>query len=1105
MIKRISKWTALVFVLTALAGCGRSDSAASRSLDMVEFSFASFRDIPGVTPWEIVSIEELRQTALGRQGGSFIYGTTRNSESYINDRGEVGGFTSLLCEWMTDLFGVRFRPVIYTWGDLVTGLEKGEIDFTGELTPTGERREDYFMTTAIAERPIMYFRIQDSPPFEEIARLHPLRYAFLTGTTTWLAVTASFSDLDYETIFVDDSSLVYDMLKNDEVDAFFNEGPGEYIFDAYNDVISRSFVPLIFESVSLATRNAALAPIISVVQKAIVNGGRHYLSQLYNQGYLDYQRHKLNLRLTDKERAYLQDNSHIRLAAEYDAYPISFYNTYEGEWQGIAFDVFHEVNQLTGLKVELVNERDTEWPELLQMLRKGKASMLTELLRTPDREGLYMWPKHVLISDNFALLSKSEFPNLSLNDIMNVRVALRKDTAYAELFRRWFLDHPYTFEYSSHADAFEALMDDKVDVIMSDRKDLLFLSNYNKLPGYKVNLVFDRPAETTFGFNVDEVTLAGIIDKALMLIDVDAISSNWIYKTYDYRAKILAAQRPWLFGAIGLALAVLILILVLFRRVFNEEKRLEKVVAEKTSFLSTILDTTPDLIFRVDLNSIFTEFNSSMEKHFRIRRQDILGKDTTALGVHPDLAAQYMAVNRQVFDEKHTIVFEEIIPSFDGKLPFFETVKTPIIEDGKVTGLVGMARDMTLRKDAEEEARRASEDAKNASEARSRFIANMNHEMRTPMNVITGLTGLLLEEEKPSNLKERLKEIHKAGNALMELINEVLDISEVEAGRMELAPVQYDTADLLNDIIALNMVRMEGKPITFKLDIGEDFPSMLFGDNLRVKQILNNLLSNAFKYTKEGTVTLGVSCLREDDTMWVSCYVSDTGIGIRKENIAKLFSGYNQVDTRANREIEGHGLGLSITNKLVELMNGDISAESEFGKGSVFRVRICQDFVNNKPIGKEIAEDLRHFRHSDKKKQAREKMVRPDLSYARVLVVDDFPVNQDVAAGMLRKYKIQVDCVSNGQDAVDRITAVSPVYNAVFMDHMMPVMDGMEATKLIRALGTEYAQNIPIIALTANAVPGNDHIFLNNGFNAFLAKPYSIMSLDAVLQQWIRR
>jgi CheY-like chemotaxis protein len=241
------------------------------------------------------------------------------------------------------------------------------------------------------------------------------------------------------------------------------------------------------------------------------------------------------------------------------------------------------------------------------------------------------------------------------------------------------------------------------------------------------------------------------------------------------------------------------------------------------------------------------------------------------------------------------------------------------------------------------------------------------------------------------------------------------------------------------------------------------------------------------------------------ESLFLTFSINDTGIGIREEDIKKLFSDYNQVDTRANRTIEGTGLGLSITKKFVELMDGKISVDSEYGKGTTFRARIRQGLVSATPIGAETAENLRSFRYSDKKKRAKEKLVRPDLSFARVLVVDDFLTNLDVASGMLRKYKMQVDCVTRGQEAIDLIAAREPLYDAVFMDHMMPGMDGMEATAAIRALDTKYAENMPIIALTANAVAGTEQMFLNNGFSAFLSKPLNVMSLDSVVRRWIKK
>ena len=400
----------------------------------------------------------------------------------------------------------------------------------------------------------------------------------------------------------------------------------------------------------------------------------------------------------------------------------------------------------------------------------------------------------------------------------------------------------------------------------------------------------------------------------------------------------------------------------------------------------------------------------------------------------------------------------------------------------------------------------AMENAKQANQAKSVFLSNISHEMRTPMNAVVGLTDLMLEEKNPTvNLKENLQKISTAGNTLLELINDVLDISKIEAGKLELTPVQYEIPSLLNDLITLNMIRINDKPITFRLDISEELPCCLYGDDLRVKQIINNLLSNAFKYTQKGTVTLGISCEHgAGEDVWMSAYVSDTGIGIREEDLKKLFTDYNQLDAQANRSIEGTGLGLSITKMLVEHMNGEIPVESEYGKGTTFRFKILQRFVSDNAIGLETVENLRSFRYLDTRKRAHEKLVRPDLSYAAALVVDDMPTNLDVVTGMLKKYKMRVDCVTNGQDAVNLIEKGEPVYDVIFMDHMMPEMDGVEAIGKIRKIGTEYAMTVPVIALTANAIAGNEQMFLSNDFQDFLAKPINIMNLDSIVQRWIR-
>jgi signal transduction histidine kinase/CheY-like chemotaxis protein len=408
----------------------------------------------------------------------------------------------------------------------------------------------------------------------------------------------------------------------------------------------------------------------------------------------------------------------------------------------------------------------------------------------------------------------------------------------------------------------------------------------------------------------------------------------------------------------------------------------------------------------------------------------------------------------------------------------------------------------------------AHKEALVSTKAKSVFLANMSHEMRTPLNAIIGLSELTLSSgELPPEPAQNVEKVYGAGMTLLGIVNDILDLSKIESGKFEIIPVEYDIPSLINDTVVLNIMRIGDKPIQFHLHVDGTLPSRLCGDELRIKQIFNNLLSNAFKYTKEGDVDWTVFCEREkpDEAspdggdFWIVSSVKDSGIGIRKEDLDRLFSDYNQVDTKSNREIEGTGLGLSITKRMVELMDGSITVESEYGKGSTFTVRLRQKFVSDVTIGDEVARNLMTQHYTNNRCINNKKLVRVQLPYAKVLVVDDVATNLDVAKGLMKPYGMTVDCASSGLQAIELIRSEKTHYNAVFMDHMMPGMDGIEATRIIREeIGTEYARNIPIIALTANAIVGNEEMFLAHGFQAFLSKPIDIMAMDVVIRQWVR-
>jgi signal transduction histidine kinase/CheY-like chemotaxis protein len=403
----------------------------------------------------------------------------------------------------------------------------------------------------------------------------------------------------------------------------------------------------------------------------------------------------------------------------------------------------------------------------------------------------------------------------------------------------------------------------------------------------------------------------------------------------------------------------------------------------------------------------------------------------------------------------------------------------------------------------------AKEQAERSSRFKSQFLSRISHEIRTPMNAILGITEIQLQDETLRlGMREALDRIHNSGYLLLSIINNLLDLSKIEAGKLELTPVSYDVPSLINDTVHLNVMRYDSKPIEFSLHVDENIPSTLFGDELRIKQILNNLLSNAFKYTNEGEISMSVSAEyahkeaahKEATSIILVFRVADTGQGMTSEQRASLFDDYSRFNLVANRTTEGTGLGMSITRNLVQMMNGEISVDSEAGKGSVFTVRLPQGITSSVVIGREAAENLKLF-HLDRSLQMKKipQIIREYMPYGRVLIVDDVETNLYVARGLITPYGLSIETASSGFEAIEKIKG-GATFDIIFMDHYMPKMDGMEATKIIRGLGYTH----PIIALTANALVGQAEIFLENGFDGFISKPIDIRQLNESLNKMIR-
>ncbi|MCL2260081.1 MAG: ATP-binding protein [Fibromonadales bacterium] len=1259
------------FMLFALVFFGCKETAEKPIDESLKYAYTSYKDIPGVTAKEIEAIETLRG-----QLDSLVYIAVPGTEAFLDETGQIKGWSALFCRWLTNLFGIEFKPQLSTWAEYTPALAT-YADFAGQIPVTEEMRKNYLMTTATATQTVRSYRLANALPDEYIAQTRPLKYAFIENTTTIKEVTSKLKPGTFETILLANTDEASKMLHSGKIDAFFNSSMEESAFDAHSDVIAKNFSPLTLLHVSLTTQKPELEPFISIVQKALDDGALRHLASLYNIGYKEYQKYKLFVKLTEEELSYIKEHNTVLFAAEYDNYPASFYNSYDDEWQGVAYDVLDEISRLTGLYFKQVNDNKVNFSELLKMVEEGGAALLTEIIRVPEREGRFIWPQAAMIPDYYALISKADYPNIRANEIMYTKVGMIKNYAHTAMFKTWFPDHKKTVEYANVFDAFDALSHGEVDMVIGSRNLLLLLTNFLEQAGYKANFIFETSYTSTLGFNKNEAILCSIIDKAFRLIDTEDISYRWENRSYDYRIKLAEMNRPWQVGVAYLAVfstvltilsITLIILFVKNKKAHALNKSQQHALAAMYERAKAMLDTIPMACFMGTNSESIVDCNKEAVKLFELKdKQEFIDifrfklspeyqpDGRTSAESIADHTKKTLERGRYTFEWMHqlidgtpipTIVTLEVVAYGDGKAliayvrdmrehkqmvneiarqkelleaanhvssillepetdHFEESMQksmgimadvsgvdriciwkntnsedmlrftlcyewegeafrtpmsngelapdlifkehhvwstmllrgdcinsfvhnmsdseraeltprniksilvVPVFLHDNLWGFVGfdhckaekrfpnddvlilrsasrMLANAVIRNEMSDNLITAKEQAEQSNKAKTAFLAKMSHEIRTPMNAIIGMSELALRKDMSNIVREEIITIKRAGANLLSIINDILDLSKIESGKLEILPKDYRLSSLLNDVTSIIKAKLADSKVNFDLKIDNNMPNVLFGDETRIRQIFLNILSNAVKFTKKGNISFSLNGKILGDTVVITADITDSGKGIKKEDLTKLFGDFVQVDLTANRGVEGTGLGLAITKNLVETMGGTISVESEYGKGSTFIITLPQKILSHEPItslgNPEATVDF---------------TVKFSAPEAKVLVVDDIETNLKVTEGLLLPYKIQVDSCISGEDAIEAIK--DNHYDLVFMDHMMPDMDGVEATKLIRDLGL----NLPIIALTANAVSGTKEMFLDNGFDDFLSKPIDLVKLDFLLEKWI--
>jgi PAS domain S-box-containing protein len=1153
-----------------------------------------YRDIPGVNAGEIDAIEALK--AAGRV---FSYGTIPSTEAFVQDDGLYAGFAAALCGHLSGIFGIPFVPELYDLDELRDALENGVIDFRDNLISAAEAGRRYFTSRPIAERSLAAFVYGDSVRIEGDSDLGGLRLGFLEGAAALGAIRNIYPRLEFETVFIKNIQEAAGMLEAGTIDAFVDFTIDSYSFsdDAIHPV---EILPFAYSPVSLTAVRSELASVISVLDKYIEAGGITVLRNLYEEGGYEYSRYRFKLSLSEEERAYLDDllsgGNGVPVAMVSDDYPMSFYNSTEREFQGVAVDVLAEISRLTGIEFRNVSDTDTPWGGNLEKLEKGEVSFISILLYTEERKDRFLW-SDIYASCRYALLSREDYPYLKMYQVIYTTVGAMRNSAFVEMINLFFPDIEDIKYYDSQWQALDALESGEIDLLMASENVLLSMVNYLERYGYKVNMRFDKPTEDSyFGFNKNEEILHSIFRKAQEHVNTEQIEHVWTNRIYDNARQAATQRANYLTLSAGLLVSLLVIMIVLF----VDNKNTTRLYKEQATTISTVYDSLPDLVYSKDLDGAYTSCNDSFAKFLGISKEDMLGRTVQDLYMtDQETAHELVERDMRIIGDGVTVKQEDWLISADHIRRLYENIKVPLLHDGKVMGLLGIARDIT-------DLRKAVEAANDASRAKSNFLARMSHEIRTPMNAIIGMTELALRENEPNDIHKHIRMVKDAGAHLLSIINDILDFSKIEMGKLEIITADYSFSSMINDVISIIRMRVIDSEVKFAVNIDCDIPNVLKGDETRIRQVLLNILNNAVKYTDRGFVLLVVKGKKvDDDTVNLVLKVMDSGKGIKPEDIKSLFGEYAQFDLEKNRGIEGVGLGLAITWNIVKAMGGEIKVKSEYGRGSLFTVTLPQKIrsketlatveaaeeenvlvyerrdiyadsitstVNNLGVSctlvssdSELLEIMMSqifsfifisfdLLESNRKKiseyAANSKIVVltefgeaiPDAKLrvlsmpaysipianilngisesfvydeneegllkftaptARILVVDDINTNLKVAEGLLSPYKMKIDLRKSGREAVEAVKFKK--YDLVFMDHKMPDMDGIEATAVIREMGLEnpYYRDLPIIALTANAVTGIKEEFLKSGFNDYLSKPIETVKLNSVLEKWI--
>jgi len=1103
-------WFALLIMLIPIAGCDRQPALVA--------PLNSYRDVPGITDEQINAIAQLRE-----RHDYFIYGMAEGRETFFAESGEIAGFSVHMSQWLGEFFGIEFIPAIYAWEELHQRLERGDIHFTGQIGHTQSRAGDFYMTSPIAMRKLVIVRRSDIEPLHYIDRQRPLRLVFFEGSAAPEMLIRANAFESFEPIFVNNLYQVGEALTEGYADGFISAGsPAPHT--AFPGFTIEYMHPMLFYYASFSTRTEQLQPIVEVMQMVLDNGGMSEIRELYAKGMQDIQRHMLQLHLTDEEQNFISSNPIIPIIACGSSYPISFFCLRENFYDGVAFDILRQIEVMTGLAFEIVNPQPLEPLDMLYMLHLGEAAMTTLGIHPLGLDAVFSLSDG-FFRDYFIFMSRVDLPIISLNETIYRSVGMVRNSAYYAVFRNRFPNHGKVHLYSDVDEALAALQRGEIEMVFSSTRGLLRVRNFLEQTGFRANIVLEEYYYVSFIIGENMTPLQSIINHSLGIIDSQAISDDWMGRTFDHNARMLQAVLPWLIGTLVLLGVVIVLLVALVRIQRVKSIELEKLVSRRTAELeinmkkhmeaeeltSTILDLAPMFVEMWDEDNKLIYCNPAIEK--------LLGVPSVEKymqGMYYDLSMpiqpggfspeEKVAVMLEQARRDGYAQFEYICKNIAGEPVYINVTYIRIIREGKEV-ILGYNHDMRAVKEAmlkdhkAQENLKKAEAAKEESRVQTQFLARMSHEIRTPMNAVMGIADTHLRKGcVDSGSSEAFRKISHAAHTLVAVIDDILELSKAKLGDMEIIWREYDAAQMIWAVAQAGTQNIcEDSEVNFALFVDRKLPASFIGDELRIKQLACNLITNAFKHTNRGCVSVSFTAEKgaDDDDATLILSVADTGIGMTSEQVEAAFVEYAKFNMIEHEGNQGYSLGLPIIKEIIGLMGGEVSIKSTPGIGSIFAVRIPQKTYTSQTIGRETADRLKRL--EEPAAGSDEGTPVATMPHARVMIVDDVETNLYVAEGVLELFGItEIDMVESGVAAISNIKQGNE-YHIIFMDYMMPEMDGVEATKAIRSMG--YSR--PIVALSANTVGGMEETFLESGFDDFIPKPIDVDKMKEILECYV--